>query len=56
VEVLDKMLALYPDPNDDNNKYVTPIKADIMKRIEYYTNPPVQGKKGSGGGSASGKG
>jgi tetratricopeptide (TPR) repeat protein len=49
VEVLDKMMALYPDPNDDNNKYAAGIKADIVKRIDYYSNPPVT-KKGGGGG------
>jgi len=56
VGVLDQMMALYPDPADDNNKYAAPIKADIIKRIEYYSNPPVQGKKGSGGASTAGKG
>lgn len=56
VGVLDQMMALYPDPADDNNKYAAPIKADIMKRIEYYSNPPVQGKKGSGGAATAGKG
>jgi hypothetical protein len=49
VEVLDKMMALYPDPNDDNNKYAAGIKADIVKRIDYYSNPPVT-KKGGGAG------
>ncbi|TAJ54413.1 MAG: tetratricopeptide repeat protein [Chitinophagaceae bacterium] len=56
VGILDQMMALYPDPADDNNKYAAPIKADIMKRIEYYSNPPVQGKKGSGGAATAGKG
>ncbi|MBI2284749.1 MAG: tetratricopeptide repeat protein [Bacteroidetes bacterium] len=56
VGILDQMMALYPDPNDDNYKYAAPIKADIMKRIEYYSNPPVQGKKGSGGAATAGKG
>jgi Flp pilus assembly protein TadD len=56
VGVLDQMMALYPDPADDNNKYAAPIKADILKRIEYYSNPPVQGKKGSGGAATAGKG
>jgi Tfp pilus assembly protein PilF len=56
VGILDQMMALYPDPADDNNKYAAPIKADILKRIEYYSNPPVQGKKGSGGAASPGKG
>ncbi len=56
VGILDQMMALYPDPADDNNKYAAPIKADILKRIEYYSNPPVQGKKGTGGAATSGKG
>lgn len=53
--VLDQMIALYPDPNDDNNKYAAPIKADILKRIDYYSNPPVT-KKGAGGAAPAGKG
>ncbi|MEO7530821.1 MAG: tetratricopeptide repeat protein [Sediminibacterium sp.] len=56
VDVLDKMLALYPDPNDENNKYATGIKADIVKRIDYYTNPPVQRRGGGSSGGAAGKG
>jgi cytochrome c-type biogenesis protein CcmH/NrfG len=54
-DVLDKMLALYPDPSDENNKYASGIKADIVKRIDYYTNPPVQ-KRGGGGGGSGGAG
>jgi tetratricopeptide (TPR) repeat protein len=53
VGVLDQMMALYP--NDDNYKYAAPIKAEITKRIDYYTNPPVT-KKGAGGSVPAGKG
>ncbi len=45
VEVADKMIQLYPDPNDDNNKFANENKAAIMKNIEYYSKP--QGKGGA---------
>jgi tetratricopeptide (TPR) repeat protein len=56
VTVLDSMGLLYPDPNDENNKFVQNTKADIQKRIDYYSKPPVPGKKTGGGGGAAGKG
>jgi tetratricopeptide (TPR) repeat protein len=56
VSILDRMIALYPDPNDENNKYAAGIKADILKRIDYYSNPPVTKKTGSSGAGANGKG
>ncbi|MEO8173311.1 MAG: tetratricopeptide repeat protein [Sediminibacterium sp.] len=56
LNVLDQMAALYPDTNDENNKYVQPIRADIMKRIEYYSNPPVTKRAGSSGAGANGRG
>ena len=56
VSVLDSMGLLYPDPNDENNKFVQNTKADIQKRIDYYSKPPVPGRKTGGGGGAAGKG
>lgn len=53
--IADAMMAEYPDPADDNNKYATQAKTEIQKRIDYYSNPPVTKKSGSGGG-ANGKG
>ncbi|MDE3251233.1 MAG: tetratricopeptide repeat protein [Bacteroidota bacterium] len=56
VDVTDKMMSLYPDPADDNNQFAQKTKADILKRIEYYSNPPEATKKGGNSGSGqSGK-
>lgn len=58
VEVTDSMIGAYPDPNDDNNKFAQGAKAEIQKRIDYYSKPPVPAKKGgnTGGNSTPGKG
>jgi hypothetical protein len=59
VSLLDTMATLYPDPNDDNNKFVQTRKADILKRIDYYSKPPAPARKpaaGGGAGGAAGKG
>lgn len=51
IAVAENMIAAYPDPNDDNNKYAQNAKASIQKAYDYYSNPP---KKGENGGSSSG--
>ncbi len=47
--ITNRMITLYPDTADENNKYAQDVKAIIQKAIDYYTNPP--GK--SGGNSTS---
>ena len=42
IEVTDRMIALYPDVADENNKFATEQKASIQKNIDYYSKP--QGK------------
>jgi Tfp pilus assembly protein PilF len=42
VDVTDRMIALYPDPADENNKFAAEQKASIQKTIDYYSKP--QGK------------
>lgn len=49
VVIADRMIALYPDTADENNKYAQDVKATIQKAIDYYTNPP-----GKSGGKATG--
>ncbi|TAG08318.1 MAG: hypothetical protein EAZ35_09480 [Sphingobacteriia bacterium] len=49
VAITDRMIALYPDVADENNKYAQDVKASIQKAIDYYTNPP-----GKSGGKAAG--
>ena len=57
IEVIDKMLQLYPDPADDNNKFAVSAKAGIQKQIDYYSKPqPARKTGGSAGTGASGKG
>lgn len=53
VGVTEQMLATYPDPTDESNKYAQNAKNQIQKRIDYYSNPP-ETKKG-GGNSGSGQ-
>ncbi|MFN9665741.1 MAG: hypothetical protein ACK57C_04020, partial [Bacteroidota bacterium] len=42
LEVTDKMIELYPDPADDNNKFAQSVKAEIQKNYDYYSKPPVK--------------
>ena len=44
--VTDKMIELYPDVADDNNKFATEQKAAIQKNIDYYSkqSPKQPGK------------
>ena len=42
LEVTDKMIALYPDVADDNNKFAQSVKSEIQKNIDYYSKPPVK--------------
>jgi len=37
LEVTDKMLELYPDAADENNKFATEQRAAIQKNIDYYS-------------------
>ncbi len=57
VDVTDSMIKAYPDPTDDNNKFATGLREDILKRIDYYSKPPVPTRKsgGSGGNTAGPK-
>ncbi|MFM7359290.1 MAG: tetratricopeptide repeat protein [Sediminibacterium sp.] len=40
--VTDQMIELYPDVNDDNNKFAQGVKSEIQKNIDYYSKPPVK--------------
>jgi hypothetical protein len=40
--VTDQMIELYPDVNDDNNKFAQGVKTEIQKNIDYYSKPPVK--------------
>jgi Flp pilus assembly protein TadD len=42
LEVTDKMITLYPDVADDNNKFAQSVKGEIQKNIDYYSKPPVK--------------
>lgn len=42
IEVTDKMIELYPDAADDNNKFAQSVKGEIQKNIDYYSKPPVK--------------
>lgn len=48
VDITDNMLVAYPDSTDDNNKFAQGLKEDILKRIDYYSKPPVPAKKTGG--------
>lgn len=39
LSVTDKMIALYPDAADENNKFATEQRAAIQKNIDYYSGP-----------------
>lgn len=57
VDITDSMIALYPDPNSDNNKYAVGAKAEFQKNIDYYSKPQAPKKRtGGGGGGTTGKG
>lgn len=51
VDITNEMIKAYPDATDDNNKWAESVKADIQKRIDYYSNPP--GAKKTTGSAAS---
>ncbi len=55
VGVLDNIIASIPDTNDVNNKWAQDLKADLQKRIDYYTNPPGA-KKTTGNASSTSTG
>ena len=42
LEVTDKMIGLYPDVADDNNKFAQSVKGEIQKNIDYYSKPAVK--------------
>jgi Tfp pilus assembly protein PilF len=42
LEVTDKMIELYPDAADDNNKFAQSVKGEIQKNVDYYSKPPVK--------------
>jgi hypothetical protein len=56
IEVTDNMMALFPDPNDDNHKFAVDAKAGIQKNIDYYSKPQPVRKPGGSAASTSGKG
>ncbi|MBV9988233.1 MAG: hypothetical protein JO301_11160 [Chitinophagaceae bacterium] len=57
VALTEAMMALYPDPADENNKYAQNVKADMQKRIDYYSKPPARKSGGtSAGAGTAGKG
>ncbi len=47
IDAADSMLLLYPDANDENNKYSVGVKAEIQKNIDYYSKPPAKKTSGS---------
>jgi hypothetical protein len=53
VAVTDSMLANYPVAGEEN-KFAMDTKADIQKRIDYYSNPPGAKKPATATGSSSG--
>ena len=56
IDLTDSMIALYPDPNDDNNKYAVGAKAEFQKNIDYYSKPQAPVRKTGGAAGAGGKG
>ncbi|MES2330790.1 MAG: tetratricopeptide repeat protein [Bacteroidota bacterium] len=52
------VIAEYPDPADQNNKFAQDVKAAMLKYQDYFSKPPQPVKKGAGGGAsgAAGKG
>lgn len=42
LQVTDQMIELYPDVNDENNKFAQSVKAEIQKNYDYYSKPPVK--------------
>jgi hypothetical protein len=52
------MIQAYPDAADENNKWAQSVKADIQKRIDYYSKPQPGRKTGgtSAGAGTAGKG
>jgi hypothetical protein len=42
LEVTDKMIELYPDSADENNKFAQSVKAEIQRNYDYYSKPPVK--------------
>jgi hypothetical protein len=57
IGVAENVIATYPDPTHQNNKFAQDAKAAMVKYIDYFSKPPQPVKKGSGGGGAApGKG
>lgn len=58
IDLANDILATFPDPNDDNNKYAVVAKAEFQKNFDYYSKPQAPTKKGggSGGNATPGKG
>jgi Tfp pilus assembly protein PilF len=57
VNITENMIAAYPDLADENNKWAQSVKADIQKRIDYYSKPPARKTGGStAGAGTAGKG
>lgn len=51
LELANDIIATFPDPNDDNNKYAVGAKAEFQKNIDYYSKPQAPVRKGAGGGA-----
>ena len=56
LDLSNDILATYPDPTNDFNKYATGAKAEFQKNMDFYSKPQAPGKKTGGGGGAAGKG
>ncbi len=56
IDITDSMLAAFPDPNDDNNKFATGARSEFQKNIDYYSKPQAPVKKTGGAAGAGGKG
>ncbi|MES2004361.1 MAG: tetratricopeptide repeat protein [Bacteroidota bacterium] len=56
IDLANEILAAYPDPNDDNNKYAVGAKTEFQRNIDFYSKPQAPVKKGGGGGGAASAG
>jgi Tfp pilus assembly protein PilF len=58
IDLCNDIIATFPDPNDENNKYAVGAKAEFQKNIDFYSKPqpPRRAGGGASGGGANGKG
>lgn len=56
LDLSNDILATYPDPAHEYNKYATGAKAEFQKNIDYYSKPQTPVRKTGGAAGAAGKG